>query len=399
MGDSLFRVGVAGLVLGLGIAGVSLTAHAVGPYAYVADTSVDKIRVLDAGTTPVALLASIDVGDSPFGVAVHPGRGRVYVTNSDSGNVSVVDSTSNTVIATVPVGSFPAGVAVNPAGTRVYVAVATGFQVKVIDTATNAVVSTLSGFSIPWGVAISPDGSRLYVTNSGDDTLSVIDTASLTEVARIPVGQGPFGVAVNPAGTRVYVVNSVPDTLSVIDTASNTVLTTVQVRPPAGSDPTFSVAVNPAGSRVYVSVDQQTTDNVYEIDAATNTVSGAFDLQDNFAFEIWGLNVDPSGNRLYLVSGQYQITPPLSAPGAFWVVDANTGSVLGILPGLSIYARAFGNFMSGCTTDAVCNDGNECTTDACVNFACVHSCAVGQPCGGSCGMVCSDAGGCHCDLP
>ena len=37
-----------------------------------------------------------------------------YVTNSGSNNVSVIDTATNTVVATVPVGENPWGVAVTP---------------------------------------------------------------------------------------------------------------------------------------------------------------------------------------------------------------------------------------------------------------------------------------------
>src|SRR5262249_33725860 len=134
MQSALRRTTLIGLVITAGIAGRSLPALAVGPYAYVADTSIDKIQVLDAGAFPVRLVATIDVGDNPFGAAVPPGRNRVYVTNTTTpaqlGSVSVIDATNNSVIATVPtgVGSTPVGVAVNPAGTRVYVSLYTANQ-------------------------------------------------------------------------------------------------------------------------------------------------------------------------------------------------------------------------------------------------------------------------------
>jgi YVTN family beta-propeller protein len=45
-----------------------------------------------------------------------------YITNSDSNNVYVIDTATNSVRTTVAVGERPIGVTVNPAGTRVYVA-------------------------------------------------------------------------------------------------------------------------------------------------------------------------------------------------------------------------------------------------------------------------------------
>src|SRR6185312_4376184 len=47
---------------------------------------------------------------------------NAYITDQVSGNVSVVDTSTNTISATITVGSGPSGAAVTPDGTRVYVA-------------------------------------------------------------------------------------------------------------------------------------------------------------------------------------------------------------------------------------------------------------------------------------
>jgi YVTN family beta-propeller protein len=47
---------------------------------------------------------------------------KAYITNSDSNNVSVIETATNTVIATIAVGKFPQGIAVSPDGREVYVA-------------------------------------------------------------------------------------------------------------------------------------------------------------------------------------------------------------------------------------------------------------------------------------
>jgi YVTN family beta-propeller protein len=44
------------------------------------------------------------VGNAPSGVAVTPSGDRVYVANSFSGDVSVINASVNTVVATVSVG-------------------------------------------------------------------------------------------------------------------------------------------------------------------------------------------------------------------------------------------------------------------------------------------------------
>jgi len=176
---------------------------------------------------------------------------NAYITNSDSNNVSVINTATNTVIATIPVGTFPQGVAVSPDGSKVYVTTPASNIVAVIDTATNKMITTIPVGRGPIGVAVSPDGSKVYVANSNSfdtfdqpGTVSVIDTANNKVTATIPVGTTPGGISVSPEGRRhdgdqldvehrrlskVYVANAASHNVSVIDTATNTVIATIPV--------------------------------------------------------------------------------------------------------------------------------------------------------------------------
>ncbi len=68
-----------------------------------------------------------------------------YISNRDSGTVSVIDTATNIVTANVTVTGSPQGVAVHPAGTFVYATTLGGINgtVSVIDTATNAATATV----------------------------------------------------------------------------------------------------------------------------------------------------------------------------------------------------------------------------------------------------------------
>ena len=77
------------------------------------------------------------------------------MTDASSNTVSVIDTATNTVVATIPVGDHPFGIAITPDGTRAYVTDIISRTVSVIDTATNTVVAT-SPIEEPFGIAITP---------------------------------------------------------------------------------------------------------------------------------------------------------------------------------------------------------------------------------------------------
>ena len=160
-------------------------------FAYV--TNATSVFALDTATNNVTTIMSYEPNYSPDEVAVTPDGKKLYVTNPEVANISVIDTATNTVTATVPVGEWPVG------------------------------------------IAITPDGTKVYVANLGNNTTSVIDTATNTVTATIPVGICPIGISVSPDGKKVCVTNHgiyhhVPGNVSVIDTATNKVVDTVDRR-------------------------------------------------------------------------------------------------------------------------------------------------------------------------
>ena len=69
---------------------------------------------------------------------------RIYVTNVNNDNVSVISGATNAVISTIPVGSTRQGVGVNPFTNRIYITNANNNNVSVISGAANAVIATIS---------------------------------------------------------------------------------------------------------------------------------------------------------------------------------------------------------------------------------------------------------------
>ena len=124
-----------------------------------------------------------------------------YVSNNADDTVSIISVTDNTLIATVDVGSGPWGIATDPNGDYVYTTNNFGSNVSVISTYYNAVTATINVGGGPMGISVNPNGDYVYVANNSDATVSVIDTSNNTVTAYINVGNSPVAFGEYVVGT------------------------------------------------------------------------------------------------------------------------------------------------------------------------------------------------------
>ena len=155
--------------------GIAITPNSA--HVYVTNSNSDSISVIDTSTDTVSTTISLPATSEPFGVAVTPDGNHVYVTDENTGKVSVIATTTNTVSATITLtgtGGVPRGIAITPDGTKAYVgdARSTSTTVWVINTSTNTVSTTVSAGSQPTGISITPDGKYAYVTNVSSNSVS-----------------------------------------------------------------------------------------------------------------------------------------------------------------------------------------------------------------------------------
>jgi YVTN family beta-propeller protein len=130
-----------------------------------------SVSVLNVESDANQKVAEIEVGQEPNNLAISPNGRTVYVANTVSGTVSVIDAGTREIAATITVGTEPYGLALTPNGSKLYVANARSNDVSVINTSTNRVVKTITGVGDePRGVAITSDGDaddsdeKVYVT-------------------------------------------------------------------------------------------------------------------------------------------------------------------------------------------------------------------------------------------
>jgi YVTN family beta-propeller protein len=217
--------------------GVSPAQMAVSPdrrSVYIANTGSDTVSVLNTDRNTVAKTIALPRGSRAIGVALSPNGRYLYTADGGTDRVSVIDTRAGRVVTSVRVGTQPLGVAVARHGKTVYSANSGSGDVSVIDARTNRVVRAIPTGRFPTGVAVTPDGASLYVTNELSG-VTVINAGNGTVRARLR-SPSPFSVTMSPNGDRAYVTGLGPGTLTAIDTGTDRVLSTVSVGP-YGTDP------------------------------------------------------------------------------------------------------------------------------------------------------------------
>jgi YVTN family beta-propeller protein len=145
------------------------------------------------------------------------------------GAVSVVDLEAGKTIRRIEVGKHPSAIVASPRGDRVYVANTSSDTVSVIDTQADRVVETIpvapvAGMlfgSAPNALCLSSDGGTLYIANGTNNAVAVVrlcraardggEDVRKREVSRVegfvPVGWYPGGLSLTPDGKTLCVAN------------------------------------------------------------------------------------------------------------------------------------------------------------------------------------------------
>lgn len=233
---------------------------------YVANSATNSVDVIESSTNMVVdtIMTTANTSD----VAVNSDNSFIYVTLA-SNAVDVINAATNMVIATVPVGNTPIyGIAVTSDNAHVYLSNNLSDDVSVIQTSDNTVIATVAVGTFPYGLTITP--TEVYVANAGTSNVSVISRATnmVTNTVVLPAMSAPTGVAYIPGTAEVYVADRGIDMVSIINTATHMVTNTIAVGTLPGS---LAVSENSSGTEVYVT--NNMSDDISVINTATQTVT------------------------------------------------------------------------------------------------------------------------------
>lgn len=292
-------------------------------------------------TTADTVTATIAVGTNPKDLIVSPDGSKLFVSNYNSGTISVINTATNTAGTPISIsGSKPAALKLSPDGSKLFAASFTSAsKVFVINPTTGTLSTTITmpadtypnAFAMASGttkfftanngntndvsridtsdnsvfkiatcyqmidIVIKPNGSEAYASCLTGDKVYAIDTSNNYRFLGIPiappsisVGDSPQGMAIKPDGSRVYVANNGSNSVSVINTSTDAIVTTIAV----GSAP-VKMVVSPDGSRLYVV--NYSGGSVSVINTSTNTIATTIPVGSNPT----DIAISPDGSKVY----------------------------------------------------------------------------------------------------
>ncbi len=273
---------------------------------YVPNSRTGTLTVIDPHT--FAVIARYRVGRVPHHVTPSWDLTRLYVDNTGSGSLTEIDPRSGRPAATIPVPD-PYNLYFTPDGTQAIVVAESKHRLDFRDPHTWDLIQSVP---IPWAgvdhLDFSADGRYLLASTEFDGVLVAVDTESKRIIGTIRVGGWPVDVRLAPDGSVFYVANQERGGVSIIDPVAMAEVGFLQTGRGA-----HGLQVSRDGRRLYVS--NRLVGSISVIDLAARQVETTWAVGGSPDM----MQISPDRRELW-VSNRFH--------GSVSVVDTETGHLL-----------------------------------------------------------------------
>lgn len=276
------------------------------PRIYVPNTKSDSVDVIDPKSMKV--VGRFNVGKQPQHITPSWDMTKLYVDNDQSGSLTEIDSLTGAVTRTINVDD-PYNLYFTPDGAS---ALVVAERLKRIDFRSPVSWDVTGSVTIPNAgpnhLDFSQDGGFFIVSCEFSGFLVKVDVSQRKVVAEVRVGGKPADVRLSPDGTVFYVANETLGGVSVIDPGSMQQVDFI--RTAAGA---HGFVVSRDGKRLYVT--NRLGGSVSVIDFATRKQVAKWQIGGSP--DMGGVSID--GKVLWL-SGRYD--------DKVYAIDTNSGALL-----------------------------------------------------------------------
>lgn len=326
----------------------------VGDYAseMVLDPTAGTVAVGGYGTltflgeTNSTILGQIYLPNYNGAFSVDPTTGRLYIPNSGTGQIQVVNGSSHTYVTNVTIGLSPDGILYDPSSGDLYVTEPYTAAVSLVNGSTQGLAGTVQTGRWASQITLCPSADRVAITNSGAGTVSLLNATTNALVATTRVGVQPASTVWDSLDGDLFVADLGNDNVTVLNGTTGAVVTTI-----SGFHSPQLFALDPANREVYVvgpfggpvSVINATTFQIVaNVSLGNGTPVGL--AYDPATAQVWGVTDFP--NVLMAISGSTntvvtRVTVPTGGQDNGMAIDPSNGTILVTVMGYSWYGRVF----------------------------------------------------------
>ena len=139
--------------------------------------------------------------------AATPIARKLYVANTATNSLSLIDLDRQEVVRELQIGQHPHGLALSPDQSVIYCSVESERAIKFIDTATDQVTTTVRTTGVPNQLATTPDGRWVYVAINDTGKADVIDVRRGKVFKTLDVGARPHNCYCPRQARHMYVTS------------------------------------------------------------------------------------------------------------------------------------------------------------------------------------------------
>jgi len=238
---------------------------------YVTNIESGRLSVIQMGSIETQKQV-IKVGYSPKEIKIHPGGNRAYIVQNNEG--IILDLTSNQVTGSFPLaGTTPNGIEFTEDGSEYFISFYHSNKVVRYSTVSNTIIDIYELPGHPMDAELLPGSNHLYIPIDKPPVTLVIDTSSGDTLHSIKNGTHPQSVSFSPDGSLAFIPNAGTGNVSVIETNSNQLIHSVKV-----GDSPLRAEFSPDGDLCYIL--NVGSNNVSVINLDTMEVITTFSTKD-----------------------------------------------------------------------------------------------------------------------
>jgi YVTN family beta-propeller protein len=202
---------------------------------FISNSASNYISIIDMSLERV--IGALTVGDRPMGMVLNSTNDSLYVVNSGSNTISIVDTAHLYILDTIPLvaGIGPAEIVFMPDTDssiegRLYIINNISNDVTVVSTATKRILRTIAVGEKPSSIEADITRREVYVTNEKSNNVSIISADSDSVVSTVTVDNRPTGLAIGKE--NIYVFNEGSSTISIVSPSTRVVEETISLLEP-----------------------------------------------------------------------------------------------------------------------------------------------------------------------